>query len=188
MNPSQKDMNLQTATFAGGCFWCTEAIFKRLKGVMSVTPGYSGGKTSDPHYDEVSSGSTGHAEAIQIEFDPSVIPYQRLLEIFWHTHNPTTLNQQGNDMGTQYRSMILYHSDQQKEAAEKSKEDLEKSGQYKDPIVTDIQPFEKFYTAEEYHKDYYDRNQDAPYCTFVIDTKIKKLLSLYGNDVKEEYK
>ena len=179
---------MDTATFAGGCFWCTEAIFKRLKGVVSVTPGYSGGKTDNPHYDEVSTGSTGHAEAVQIKFDPLIIPYQRLLEVFWHTHNPTTMNQQGNDVGTQYRSMILYHTDEQKKLAEKSKEDIEKSGEYKDPIVTEIQPFEKFYTAEEYHKNYYENNQSAPYCTFVINPKIQKLLKEFGNDVKEEYK
>lgn len=186
--PNQKDMNPQTATFAGGCFWCTEALFKRLKGVVSVTPGYSGGLKDKPNYDEVSSGTTGHAEAVQIEFDPTIIPYERLLEIFWHTHNPTTMNQQGNDVGSQYRSMVLYHSREQKKIAEKSKEALEKSGQYKNPIVTEIQPFEKFYTAEEYHKDYYDKNQSAPYCMFVIDPKIQKLLKEYGQDVKEEYK
>lgn len=186
--PSQKGMGLQTATFAGGCFWCTEAIFKRLKGVISVTPGYSGGKSTNPHYDEVSSGSTGHAEAVQIEFDPNIIPYERLLDVFWHTHNPTTMNQQGNDVGTQYRSMILYHTDEQKKAAEKSKEDLQKSGEYKDPIVTEIHPFEHFYTAEEYHKNYYENNESAPYCMFVINPKIQKLLKEFGNDVKDEYK
>ena len=185
---SQKAMDLQTATFAGGCFWCTEAIFKRLKGVVSVTPGYSGGTKDKPGYEEVSSGTTGHAEAVQIVFDPKIIPYERLLEIFWHTHNPTMLNQQGNDIGSQYRSMILYHNTKQKEAAEKSKEELEKSGKYKDPLVTEIQPFEHFYTAEEYHKNYYDKNQSAPYCMFVINPKIQKLLKEFGKDVKEEYK
>lgn len=185
---SQKNMNLQTATFAGGCFWCTEALFKRLKGVISVTPGYSGGKKPDPHYEDVSTGTTGHAEAVQIEFDPTIIPYEKLLDIFWHTHNPTTLNRQGNDTGTQYRSMVLYHSEEQKKAAEKSKKEIEASGIYKDPLVTEVQPFETFYTAEEYHKNYYDKNQTAPYCTFVIDPKIQKLLREFGNDVKEEYK
>lgn len=187
MESGQKGIDIQTATFAGGCFWCTETIFKRLKGVTSVTPGYSGGKKGNPHYDEVSSGNTGHAEAVQITFDPQVIPYERLLDVFWHMHNPTTMNQQGNDIGSQYRSMILYHTDEQKNLAVKSKEDLEKSGKYKDPIVTEIQPFEKFYIAENYHKNYYENHQYAPYCMFVINPKIQKLLKEFGNDVKEEY-
>lgn len=142
----------------------------------------------NPHYDQVSTGTTGHAEAVQISFNPSVIPYERLLDIFWHTHNPTTLNQQGNDMGTQYRSVIFYHNAGQKEKAEKSKKELEQSEQYKDPIVTEIRQFEKFYPAESYHEDYYEKNQDAPYCMFVISPKIQKLLHEYGKDVKDEYK
>lgn len=177
----------ELATFAGGCFWCTEAIFKRLKGVVSVMPGYSGGTTENPSYEQVSMGNTGHAEATQIEFDPSIIPYEKLLEIFWHTHNPTTLNRQGNDVGTQYRSVIFYHDGKQKEAAEKSKAEIEQEHLYPDPIVTEIIPFEKFYEAESYHKDYYDRNSSAPYCNFVIDAKIRKLLSEYKSEVKEEY-
>lgn len=178
----------ELATFASGCFWCTEAIFKRLKGVISVTSGYSGGKRENPSYEQVSTGATGHAESIQIEFDPSIIPYQHLLEIFWHTHNPTTLNQQGGDIGTQYRSEIFYHTEEQKRIAEDSKKELENSGVYKDPIVTEIVPFTNFYPAENYHKDYYDKNKTAPYCTFVIDPKIQKLLKEFGEDVKEEYK
>lgn len=185
---SQKDTNLQTATFAGGCFWCTEAIFKRLKGVTSVIPGYSGGTKENPSYQQVSSGATGHAEAVQIEFDSSIISYEKLLNIFWHTHNPTTLNQQGADIGTQYRSMILFHNEMQKSLAEKSKKELEESGVYKDPIVTTIEPFEAFYSAEDYHKDYYDNNKSAPYCTFVIDPKLQKLLKEYSSDIKEQYK
>jgi peptide-methionine (S)-S-oxide reductase len=177
----------ELATFAGGCFWCTEAIFKRLKGVISVTPGYSGGTTENPSYEQVSMGNTGHAEATQIEFDPEIIPYEKLLEIFWHTHNPTTLNRQGNDVGTQYRSVIFYHDDIQKEIAEKSKAEIEEEHLYPDPVVTEIVPFEKFYEAESYHKDYYDRNSSAPYCNFVIDAKIRKLLSEYKSDVKDEY-
>jgi len=180
--------NVETATLAGGCFWCTEAIFKRLKGVHSVLPGYSGGKRENPTYEQVCSGATGHAEAIQIEFDPTLIPFEKLLDIFWHTHNPTTLNQQGNDIGTQYRSSIFYHSEKQKEIAKKSEEALEKEKLYPDPIVTEIVPFEKFYEAENYHKDYFDKNQNQSYCNFVIDPKIHKLLKEYGNDVKEEYK
>lgn len=179
---------MEVATFAGGCFWCTEAIFKRLMGVTSVVPGYSGGTVENPSYHAVSSGKTGHAEAIQIEFDPTIIPYEKLLDIFWHTHNPTTINQQGNDIGSQYRSAIFYHTTAQKEIAEKSKQDLEKSAVYPQPIVTEIIPFTHFYLAENYHKNYYDTNQDAPYCTFVIDPKIQKLLKYYSKDVKEEYK
>ncbi|MDP3941944.1 MAG: peptide-methionine (S)-S-oxide reductase MsrA [bacterium] len=178
----------ERATLAGGCFWCTEAIFKRLKGVESVMPGYAGGNVENPTYEDVCSGNTGHAEAIQIAFDPALIPYEKILDVFWHTHNPTTLNRQGNDIGTQYRSSIFYADEKQKEIAEKSKTELEKSGLYKDPIVTEIVPFTNFYVAENYHKDYYDRNKEKSYCNFVIDPKIHKLLQEYGNDVKDEYK
>ena len=179
---------LETATLAGGCFWCTEAIFTRLKGVKSVLPGYAGGNVENPSYEEVCSGSTGHAEAIQIEFDPKQIPYEKILDIFWHTHNPTTLNQQGSDVGTQYRSVIFYHDQKQKEIAEKSKKDLEEEGVYKDPVVTDIIPFTNFYIAEDYHKNYFDKNTSAPYCNIIISPKIHKLLEKYGEDVKKEYK
>ena len=184
-------MKNEIATFGGGCFWCTEAIFKRLKGVISVESGYTGGSLEQnvkPSYEEVSSGTTGHAEAIQITFDPAVISYATLLDIFWHTHNPTTRNQQGADIGSQYRSVIFYHTEKQQKQAEESKVNLEKEGYYKEQIVTEVLPFTKFYPAESYHKDYYDRNRDAGYCTIVIDPKIKKLLSLYGAKVKEEYK
>lgn len=181
-------MALQTATVANGCFWCTETIFKRLKGVTSVEPGYTGGQTENPTYDQVSSGTTGHAEAIQIAFDPTVLPYEKLLDIFFHTHNPTTLNQQGYDKGTQYRSAIFYHDDKQKEIAEKVKKDLEESHFYKEPIVTEITPFTKFYKAESYHKDFYESGKRPDYCMFVIDPKLKKLLEQYSNDVKDEYK
>ena len=150
---------METATLAGGCFWCTEAIFKRLKGVKSVTSGYSGGTIQNPSYEQVSTGRTGYAEAIQIEFDPKIIPYEKILDVFWHTHNPTTLNQQGNDIGTQYRSVIFYHDQKQQEIAEKSKEDLEKEAVYENKIITEIVPFSNFYPAEHYHKDYYDTNK-----------------------------
>lgn len=179
---------METATFAGGCFWCTEAIFKRLKGVADVVSGYSGGIIDDPSYSIVSSGTSGHAEAVQIHYDPKIIAYSTLLDIFWATHNPTTLNQQGADIGPQYRSAILYHNDAQKEEAENSKKNLEKSEKYSNPIVTEIVPFKKFYTAEEYHQNYYDANPTYPYCSVVIDPKIKKLLKEFGNEVKEEYK
>jgi peptide-methionine (S)-S-oxide reductase len=177
----------ETATLANGCFWCSEAIFKRLKGVKSVTPGYAGGTLKNPSYDQVCNGTTGHAESIQIVFDPSVIDFDKILNIFWHTHNPTTLNRQGNDVGTQYRSAIFYHNEKQREIAEKSKKDLEKERIYKDSIVTEVIPFRNFYTAENYHKDYYDKNKQAAYCNFVIDPKIHKLLKEYENDIKAEY-
>jgi len=177
----------EITTLANGCFWCTEAIFKRLKGVKSVLPGYAGGTVKNPSYDQVCTGTTGHTESTQIEFDPRIISFEKLLDIFWHTHNPTTLNRQGNDVGTQYRSAIFYHDKKQKEIAKRSKEELEKGGAYKDPIVTEITPFKNFYVAEDYHKNYYDQHQDAHYCSFVIDPKIHKLLQQYGNEIKEEY-
>jgi peptide-methionine (S)-S-oxide reductase len=180
-------MTTEIATLANGCFWCSEAIFNRLKGVKSVVPGYSGGRVEDPTYEDVCTGRTGHAEAAQIEFDPTVIPYEKLLDIFWHTHDPTTLNRQGNDIGTQYRSAIFYHNDKQREIAEKSKRRIEESDVYKDPIVTEIVPFKKFYIAEDYHKKYYEQHQDALYCRYVIDPKVQKLLKQYGKDVKEEF-
>ena len=182
------DDKSEIATFANGCFWCSEAIFERLKGVKSVLPGYSGGIVENPSYDQVCTGKTGHAESIQIEFDPKVLPFEKILDIFWHTHDPTTLNRQGNDVGTQYRSAIFYHNQKQKEIAEKSKRDLEKDGVYKDSIVTEITPFREFYVAEDYHKNYYENHQDAPYCNFIIDPKVNKLLLKYGNNIKEEYK
>jgi peptide-methionine (S)-S-oxide reductase len=179
--------NTETATLANGCFWCSEAIFKRLKGVESVLPGYAGGTVKNPSYDEVCMENTGHAESIQVKFDPMIISFEKILNIFWHTHNPTTPNRQGNDIGTQYRSAIFFHDEKQKAIAEKSKKDIEQAGLYKDPIVTEITPFKNFYIAEDYHKNYYDKHQEAPYCNFVIDPKIHKLLQQYRNDMKEEY-
>ena len=178
----------ETATFAGGCFWCTEAIFQRLKGVESYLPGYAGGEVPSPTYQQVCEGTTGHAEAIQIQFDPQVISYEKLLEIFWHTHNPTTLNRQGNDEGPQYKSVIFYHDEKQKNIAEKSREEVEKSKLYSDPIVTEIVPFTNFYEAEDYHKNYYENNRNQGYCSFVIDPKIHKLLTEFSREVKDEYK
>ncbi|HSX39746.1 MAG TPA: peptide-methionine (S)-S-oxide reductase MsrA [Candidatus Saccharimonadales bacterium] len=178
----------ETATLAGGCFWCTEAIFKRLKGVKSVLPGYAGGNVDNPTYEQVSTSNTGHAEAIQIEYDPAIIGFDKILEIFWHTHDPTTLNKQGADVGTQYRSEIFYHDDKQKEIAEKSKTELDNEHVYPNPVVTKITEFTNFFEAENYHKDYFDRNKNAGYCNFVISPKIHKLLQNYGNDVKEEFK
>lgn len=181
-------MKIEIATLAGGCFWCTEAIFKRLKGVISVKPGYSGGEVENPSYEDVCTGKTGHAESIQIEFNPDIIPFGKILDVFWHTHDPTTINQQGNDMGPQYRSVIFYHSEEQQEEAESSRQQLEKEKVFENPIVTEIVPFTNFYEAENYHKDYFDRNKQYPYCNYIITPKIQKLLEKYGKDVKEEYR
>jgi len=181
-------MKTETATFAGGCFWCTEAIFKRLKGVLSVMPGYAGGEINQPTYEKVSAGATGHAEAIQLLFDPSVVSYEKLLDIFFHTHDPTTMNRQGADVGTQYRSVIFCHSEEQKRIARKKIKDLEKSHAFRDPIVTDVVPAASFTPAEEYHRNYYAKNGAAPYCQVVIDPKITKLFADYREDIKEEYK
>ena len=179
-------VQFDTATLAGGCFWCTEAIFQRLKGVTAVVPGYAASQVANPSYEAVCSGRTGAAEAIQITYDPSVISYEKLLEIFWHVHDPTTLNRQGNDIGTQYRSAIFYHNDEQHRIALASKAAVEKSGTYHKPIVTEIAAFTNFYPAEDYHKDYYDNNRYQPYCMVVIDPKVRKLLKEYRNDVKDE--
>jgi peptide-methionine (S)-S-oxide reductase len=174
----------QLATLANGCFWCTEAVFRRLKGVISATPGYSGGTIPDPSYDQVSSGASGHAESIQIEFNPAEISYPKLLEVFWATHDPTTLNRQGADVGTQYRSAIFYHSAEQKAAAEKSKQELAASGKYSDPIVTEITEYKNFYPAGPEHKDFYERNRTSNYCRLVIDPKISKLYKDFKEDLK----
>ena len=182
------DNHLQTATLGGGCFWCTEAIFKRLKGVQSVTPGYSGGHTENPTWQQVSTGTTGYAEAIQIKFDPAIISFEKILEVFWHTHNPTTQNQQGYDQGPEYRSVIFYHNEKQKLIAEKSKTEIERAGIFKDPIVTEITPFTNFYDAESFHKNFYESGNRPDYCTFVIDPKLRKLLKEFSQDVKDEYK
>ena len=164
----------ELATYGGGCFWCTEAVFQRLNGVKSVVSGYAGGKNPNPTYEEVCTGTSGHAEVIQIEFDPSKISYESLLDIFWVAHDPTTLNRQGADVGTQYRSVIFYHNDRQKEAAEKSKKAA--ASQFKDPIVTEISPLPKFYKAEAYHQNYYNNNPNAGYCRVVIRPKLDKLV------------
>lgn len=178
----------EIATFAGGCFWCIEAVFKRVKGVIEVIPGYTGGKTSNPDYEAVSSGSTDHAEAIQIAFDAKIVSFDTLLDIFFATHDPTTLNRQGNDVGTQYRSIIFYHTKNQKEVASKKIKELESSKKFRDPIVTELSSFDTFHKAEDYHLNYYDTNPLKPYCQVVIDPKIRKLLENYSENVKEEYK
>lgn len=166
---------LAKATFGGGCFWCTEAIYKGIDGVQSVVSGYAGGHTPNPTYKEVCTGQTGHAEVTQITYDPARVSYDKLLEIFWAAHDPTSLNRQGNDVGTQYRSVIFYSDEAQREAAVKSKAALATSGAFKNPIVTEIKPLTNFYPAEDYHQDYYSRNPNQPYCYFVIRPKLEKL-------------
>ena len=163
----------EKATFGAGCFWCTEAIFSRLPGVQSVVVGYAGGTTPNPTYEQVCSGSTGHAEVSQITFDPTKVSYEKLVETFWEAHDPTTLNSQGADHGTQYRSVIFYSDEKQKIVAEKSKKEAQKN--FQDPIVTEIKPLKNFYIAENYHQDYYNANKNAPYCRFVIKPKLDKL-------------
>lgn len=163
----------ETATLGGGCFWCMDAVYERLPGVISVTSGYAGGHTANPTYEQVCTGTTGHAEVTQITFDPTKISFDKLLEVFWQAHDPTTLNRQGNDEGTQYRSVIFYRDEKQKLIAEKSK--LAAQNNFSSPIVTEIVPFTKFYPAEDYHQDYYDDNPNAGYCRIVIAPKLEKL-------------
>lgn len=177
--------NKDTATFGSGCFWCTEAIFERLEGVESAISGYSGGYVKKPVYNEVVTGRTGHAEVVQIVFDTAVISFSELLEVFWKTHDPTTLNRQGGDVGTQYRSAIFYHNEKQKELAEHYKDKLNRSGAFHDPIVTEITPFKAFYRAENYHQEYYDLNRSQPYCQYVIAPKIEKLKAVFGDKLKK---
>ncbi len=177
----------ETAIVAGGCFWCTEAVFQRLKGVQSVMPGYAASQVPNPSYEQVCTGRTGATEAIKITFDPSIISYATLLEIFWHVHDPTTLNRQGNDVGTQYRSGIYYQNEEQKQAALASKAEIEQSGTYKHPIVTEIVPFTNFYDAEDYHRDYFNQHPSQGYCMIVINPKVQKLLKQYRADLKPEY-
>jgi peptide-methionine (S)-S-oxide reductase len=187
MSP-ESNTNLQTATFAGGCFWCSEAIFKRVRGVEKVVSGYSGGAMERPSYGQVSTGRTGHAESVQVTFDPAVVPYDKLLDVFFSTHDPTTLDRQGADVGPQYRSVIFYHDDDQRRVAEAAKAKYQSSGKFRDKIVTAIEPFKAFYLAEDYHQDYYAANPHASYCSIVIEPKVRKLLRDFAGEVKEEYK
>lgn len=175
MNAKPASTSLQRITFGGGCFWCIEAVFQRLVGVKSVASGYAGGAVPNPTYKQICTGTTGHAEVVQLEFDPQQISYEKLLEVFWAAHDPTTLNRQGADEGTQYRSIILYENGAQKSTAEKSKAAAQ--SQFKDPIVTEIVPLKIFYKAEDYHQNYFNQNADRnPYCTVVIRPKLQKLL------------
>jgi peptide-methionine (S)-S-oxide reductase len=186
-NSTQKTMStsLETATLGSGCFWCTEAFFLEVKGIESVVSGYSGGKVKNPTYREVCTGLTGHAEVIQVKFDPKVISYADVLEIFWNTHDPTTLNKQGADEGPQYRSVVFYHNDAQKKTAEEYKNQLDKSGVFKNPIVTEISPFSVFYPAEEYHQNYYALNPNQGYCQYVIRPKVEKFRKQYAAKLKK---
>ena len=174
----------EVATFGTGCFWCSEAIFQQLKGVVKVTSGYSGGHVANPTYEEVCTGTTGHAETVQIVYDPTIISYDELLKVFWETHDPTTLNRQGDDEGTQYRSVIFYHTPEQKEKAEHYKAALNKSGAYNNPIVTAIEPFKNFYSAENYHQNYYNSHGEQPYCRLVIRPKLEKFEKVFKDKLK----
>jgi peptide-methionine (S)-S-oxide reductase len=173
----------ETATLAGGCFWCTEAVFKRLKGVESVLPGYTGGTVTNPTYKQVCSGTTGHAEAVQVKFDPSVISYEDILHVFFKLHDPTTLNRQGADVGTQYRSGIWYEDEEQKQTAERVIAEVNESKLYDSPVVTEVSPATDYYEAEDYHLDFYDQNRSYPYCRVIIDPKIEKLTREFGEKV-----
>jgi peptide-methionine (S)-S-oxide reductase len=175
-----------TATFGAGCFWCIEAVFQQLDGVTGVTSGYAGGTVPDPTYEAVCTGKTGHAEVAQITYDPKKIGYEKLLEVFWTAHDPTTMNRQGADVGTQYRSAIFYHNERQKELAEKYKAKLDASGAFDAPIVTEIVPLRAFYGAEGYHQNYYDDNPNKPYCMFVIAPKVEKIRSVFKDLLRRE--
>jgi peptide-methionine (S)-S-oxide reductase len=175
---------MEVATFASGCFWCTEAVFQRINGVEKVVSGYAGGHTINPTYRQVCSGDTGHAEAIQVHYDPAKVSYEQLLEIFWKTHDPTTVDRQGNDIGSQYRSAIFYHNDEQKRLAEEYKKKLDQAKIWDDPIVTEIIPFTNFYSAEDYHQNYYNQNSNQPYCSFTIRPKIEKLEKVFRERLK----
>lgn len=181
MNSEKTD----TITLGAGCFWCVEALFQTLDGVISVESGYSGGQVKNPTYKEVCSGATGHAEVCQVAFDPERISLEELLEVFWQTHDPTTKNRQGNDVGTQYRSAIFYHTQSQKQIAELYKTKLSEAGLWLSPIVTEITPFEVFYKAENYHQDYFSLNGEQPYCKMVIQPKVDKFKKVFNNRIKK---
>ena len=180
----EQDKNSEQATLGGGCFWCTEAIFLQLNGVEAVKSGYSGGKIKNPSYREVCTGRTGHAEVIQITFNPRKTSFAEILEVFFMTHDPTTLNRQGNDIGTQYRSVIFYHNEEQKSVAEKVVSMFEKEQVYDRPIVTEITPFSAFYPAEDYHSNYFEQNPNQPYCQFVVAPKVEKFKKIFKEKLK----
>lgn len=182
--PKHSAGNIDTATFGAGCFWCVEAIFQRLEGVISVKSGYSGGSVKNPSYKEVCNGTTGHAEVCQVVYDKTKITFDELLEVFWKTHDPTTLNSQGNDFGTQYRSAVFYHNEDQKILAEKYKKELNDAHAFSGPVVTEITPFANYYPAEDYHQNYYNQNGSQGYCKFVIQPKVDKLEKVFKNKLK----
>ncbi|MBD3223291.1 MAG: peptide-methionine (S)-S-oxide reductase MsrA [Caldithrix sp.] len=178
------DKSYEQATLGAGCFWCVEAVFENLKGVKDVVSGYTGGHVANPTYKQVTTGETGHAEVARITFDPQVISYRELLDVFWRTHDPTTLNRQGADVGPQYRSAIFYHDEDQKRIAEHSKQETDASDLWDEPIVTEIEPLEQFYEAENYHQNFYENNRNQPYCRFVIDPKLQKLEKNFKDKLK----
>jgi len=183
-NPQQDPEDVEKATFGSGCFWCTEAVFQQLKGVQSVVSGYSGGKTKNPTYQDISTGTTGHAEVIQVTYDPRLVSYPELLEVFWKTHDPTTLNRQGADEGTQYRSVIFYHNPTQQKLAQEYFQKLDASGAYKSPLVTEIASFQEFYPGEAYHQNYFRNNPRNPYCSTVIKHKVAKFKAVFKDKLK----
>lgn len=170
---------LEKATLGGGCFWCTEAVYRQVKGVTGVIPGYSGGHVKNPAYREVTTGRTGHAEVVQVTFNPDEVSYEKILQVFFMTHDPTTLNRQGNDIGTQYRSVVFFHSKEQEQTARKVISRLEESGIYPGPVVTEVVPFDAFYVAEDYHHNYFERNKNQPYCQFIIAPKLEKFKKIF---------
>lgn len=174
---------MEKATFGSGCFWCSEAIFRRLKGVHSVESGYSGGTVDNPTYEQVCAGETGHAEVVQVEYDPTTISYEELLEVFWKTHDPTTLNRQGNDVGTQYRSVVFFHNEEQSQLAHAYKNKLEEANIWPDPIVTEISPLVNYYSAGDYHDDYFGKNGNQPYCAFVVAPKVEKFKKVFEDKI-----
>lgn len=180
--------SLDTATFGAGCFWCVEAVFQRMTGVVGVASGYSGGAIKNPSYKEVCTGRTGHAEVVQVYYNPQEVTFKELLEVFWVAHDPTQLNRQGNDVGTQYRSVIFYHNDEQKQLAEHYKNKLNEEQAFKSAVVTEISPFTEFYKAEDYHQNYFNENGSQPYCSFVVAPKVEKFKKVFADKVKPEYK
>ena len=186
-SPSEpaKTGQTDTATFGAGCFWCVEAVFQRLEGVKTVKSGYAGGFVKNPSYKEVCNGSTGHAEVCQITYDPSKISYDELLEVFWKTHDPTTMNRQGNDVGTQYRSAVFYHSEEQKDKAEKYKKEINEAHAYPNPVITEIKPISNYYPAEDYHQNYYNQNGSQGYCQYVIQPKVEKFEKIFKDKLKK---
>lgn len=180
-----ENKTMDTATFGAGCFWCVEAVYQNMEGVEKVVSGYSGGFVKNPAYKEVCMGTTGHAEVCQVHYNPQKVTFDELLEVFWQTHDPTTLNRQGNDIGTQYRSAIFYHNDEQKQKAEKYKAELDKSGAFDRPIVTEVTAYTNFYPAEDYHQNYYNQNGSEPYCQFVVKPKVEKFKKVFKDKVKK---